>query len=84
MRLARVAEGEARRDLARFAPCSPRHAAAEVDLAEALGPVPMARLVSTIVIVTVGSARGAQGQRMSEENVTVQGKVNVNVAKVRA
>ncbi|MDQ3341946.1 MAG: hypothetical protein M4D80_42915, partial [Myxococcota bacterium] len=37
LRLARVAEGEARRDLARFAPGSPRHAAAEVDLAEALG-----------------------------------------------
>ena len=36
LRLARVAEGDARRDLARFAPTDRRHAAAEVDLADAL------------------------------------------------
>lgn len=36
LRLARVAEGDARRDLARFAPTDKRHAAAEVDLADAL------------------------------------------------
>lgn len=36
LRLARAAEGEARRDLARFASTDKRHAAAEVDLADAL------------------------------------------------
>ncbi len=36
LRLARVAEGDARRDLARFATTDARHAAAKVDLADAL------------------------------------------------
>jgi hypothetical protein len=36
LRLARVAEGDARRDLARFAPTDKGHAAAEVDLSDAL------------------------------------------------
>jgi hypothetical protein len=36
LRLARVAEGDARRDLARFPPTDKRHAAAEADLADAL------------------------------------------------
>jgi hypothetical protein len=36
LRLARVEEGDARRDLARFEPSDPRHATAEADLADAL------------------------------------------------